>query len=171
MSHYQHLSINERESLWENRIKEKTLSEIAAMIGRSIATVSRELKRNSRKGTYRPSEAQARYKKRRKKCRRPLLLAEGQLKETVSRLLVEEQWSPEQISHRLAYEGKPSVSYNTIYRAIKAGAIEAKGTRTNSLRSHLQAAGRVVWYGLAGLLLCLAVGVGAFWAHWPKTTF
>lgn len=66
MSHYQHLSIKERESIWENRIKGKTLSEIAAMIGRSIATVSRELKRNSRKGTYRPSEAQARYKKRRK---------------------------------------------------------------------------------------------------------
>ena len=54
MSHYQHLSIKERESIWENRIKGKTLSEIAAMIGRSIATVSRELKRNSRKGTYRP---------------------------------------------------------------------------------------------------------------------
>ena len=51
MSHYQHLSIKERESIWENRIKGKTLSEIAAMIGRSIATVSRELKRNSRNGT------------------------------------------------------------------------------------------------------------------------
>ena len=131
MSHYQHLSIKERESIWENRIKGKTLSEIAAMIGRSIATVSRELKRNSRKGTYRPSEAQARYKKRRKKCRRPLLLAEGQLKETVSRLLVEEQWSPEQISHRLAMEGKATVSCNTIYRAIKAGIMEAKGTKKN----------------------------------------
>ncbi|MCI9510261.1 MAG: helix-turn-helix domain-containing protein, partial [Angelakisella sp.] len=35
------------ESIWENRIKGKTLSEIAAMIGRSIATVSRELKRHS----------------------------------------------------------------------------------------------------------------------------
>ena len=69
MSHYQHLSIKERESIWENRIKGKTLSEIAAMIGRSIATVSRELKRNSRKGNYLPSEAQASYKKRRIKCR------------------------------------------------------------------------------------------------------
>ena len=98
-------------------------------------------------------------------------MAKGQLRKVVSRLLVEEQWSPEQISHRLAKEGKATISYNTIYRAIKAEAIEAKGTRTNSLRSHLQAAGRVVWYGLAGLLLCLAVGVGAFWAHWPKTTF
>ena len=131
MSHYQHLSVKERESIWENRIKGKSLSEIAAIIGRSIATVSRELKRNGEKGKYRPSEAQASYKKRREKCRRPLLLAEGQLKEAVSRLLVEEQWSPEQISHRLAMEGKATVSYNTIYRALKAGVMEAKGTRKN----------------------------------------
>ncbi|MCI8815494.1 MAG: hypothetical protein HFF16_09470 [Angelakisella sp.] len=152
--------------------KGKSLSGIAAIIGCSIATVSRELKRDNKKGKYRPSETQARYKKLQEKCRRPLLMAKGQLRKVVSRLLVEEQWSPEQISHRLAKEGKATtISYNTIYRAIKAGAIEAKGTRTNSLRSHLQAAGRVVWYGLAGLLLCLAVGVGAFWAHWPKTTF
>ena len=141
-------------------------SEIAAIIGRSIETVSRELKREipAIRGTGQGIKAP-------EKCRRPLLMAKGQLRKVVSRLLVEEQWSPEQISHRLAKEGKATISYNTIYRAIKAEAIEAKGTRTNSLRSHLQAAGRVVWYGLAGLLLCLAVGVGAFWAHWPKTTF
>ena len=53
MSHYQHLNIKERESIWENRIKGKSLSEIAAIIGRSIATVSRELKRNSEKEKYR----------------------------------------------------------------------------------------------------------------------
>ena len=131
MSHYQHLNINERESIWENRIKGKSLSEIAAIIGRSVATVSRELKRNSEKGKYWPSEAQASYKKRREVCRRPLLLAKGQLKEVVSRLLVEDQWSPEQIAHRLAIEGKATVSYNTIYRAIKAGIMEAKGMRKN----------------------------------------
>ncbi|MCI9529038.1 MAG: helix-turn-helix domain-containing protein [Angelakisella sp.] len=44
---------------------------------------------------------------------------------------MEEQWSPEQISNRLAKEGKATVSYNTIYRAIKAGIMEAKGTRKN----------------------------------------
>ena len=60
-----------------------------------------------------------------------LLLAKGQLKEAVSRLLVEEQWSPEQISRRLAMEGKATISYNTIYRAVKAGIMKAKGTRKN----------------------------------------
>ena len=29
MSHYQHLSIEERESIWENRIKGKNIREIA----------------------------------------------------------------------------------------------------------------------------------------------
>lgn len=131
MSHYQHLSISERESIWENRIKGKTLSEIAHLLGRSAATVSRELKRNLNKGIYRPSEAQACYEGRRRKCHRTLLLEKGPLKETVSALLTGQQWSPEQISHRLALEGKATVSYNTIYRAIKNGTMEEKGVRKN----------------------------------------
>lgn len=131
MSHYQHLSISERESIWENRIKGKSLSEIAVMIGRSVSTVSRELKRNTTKNHYRPSEAQDIYKSRRKRCRRQQLLQQKELREAVSSLLVNQQWSPEQISNRLALEGKPTVSYNTIYRAIKAGIMEPKGTKKN----------------------------------------
>lgn len=131
MSHYQHLSISERESIWENRIKGKSISEIASIIGRSPSTVSRELSRNSKTDSYQPSKAQANYEKRRKYCRRAQLLKEGPLREQVSRLLVREQWSPEQISCRLAYEGKPTVSYNTIYRAIKTGLMEPEGTRKN----------------------------------------
>lgn len=133
MSHYQHLSIKERESIWENLIKGRTLSEIAFQIGRSVATVSRELKRNSNKEGYRPSEAQSCYEKRRRKCRRTLLLEKGPLKETVCALLTGQQWSPEQISHRLAFEGKATVSYNTIYRAIENGTMEEKGVRKNRL--------------------------------------
>lgn len=130
MSHYQHLSISERESIWENRIKGKSFREIAKIIGRSASTISREWKRNSSHGHYRPSQAQARYKRLRKNCRR-LLLEQTPLKETVSSLLVEQQWSPEQISHRLALEGKGTISYNTIYRAIKAGTMEPKGSKAN----------------------------------------
>ncbi len=132
MSHYHHLTIRERENLWENKIKGKTLSEIARIMGRSVATVSRELKRNGNKHGYRPSEAQDKYKKRRRKCRRTLLLKEGPLKKTVSTLLTEQQWSPEQISHRLAMEGKVTISYNTIYRAIKNGTMEEKGAKKNN---------------------------------------
>lgn len=131
MSHYQHLSISERECIWENKIKGKTQKEIAAIIGRSISTISRELARNTKDGHYQPSEAQSRYEKRREKCRRPRLLEQEALKERVSSLLVGQQWSPEQISHRLALEGKATVSYNTIYRAIRNGIMEPTGARKN----------------------------------------
>lgn len=131
MSHYHHLTISERESIWEKKIEGESLSKIAKDIGRSVSTISRELKRNSSKKRYRPSEAQARYKKRRKKCRRKLLLEEGPLKKAVSALLTGQQWSPEQIAHRLSREGKTTVSYNTIYRAIEKGTMEGKGVRKN----------------------------------------
>ena len=130
MSHYHHLSITERECIWENYIRGKSLHEIAACVGRNVSTVSRELKRNQKGGSYRPSEAQSKYEQRRQRCRRPYLLAEGLLQETVVRLLTQEQWSPEQISHRLLAEGgTTTVSYATIYRALKQGFMEPKGKR------------------------------------------
>ena len=46
MSHYQHLTISERESIWENKLAGKSLREIARQTGRSVSTISRELKRN-----------------------------------------------------------------------------------------------------------------------------
>ena len=119
MSHYQHLSIEERESIWEKQIKGESVRRIAAELGWSASTISRELKRNQCKQGYRPSEAQKQYHHRREQCRR-------------RRLLAQQQWSPEQISERMAMEhGKRIVSYSTIYRALKDGYMEPKGTRKN----------------------------------------
>lgn len=70
MSHYQHLTISERESIWENKLAGKSLREIARQTGRSVSTISRELKRNGTSQKYRPSEAQKKYERRRKRCRR-----------------------------------------------------------------------------------------------------
>ena len=131
-SHYQHLSISERESIWENRIAGKSLRAIARETGRSVSTISREIQRNGNKRGYRPSQAQAKYEKRRENCRRKKVLGEGWLRETVVRLLTEEQWSPEEIACRLAREhGKKLVSSSTIYRALAVGMLEAKGTKKN----------------------------------------
>ena len=132
MSHYQHLSIEERESIWEKQIKGESVRRIAAELGRSASTISRELKRNQCKQGYRPSEAQKQYHHRREQCRRRRLLAPGSLRDTVVHLLTQQQWSPEQISERMAMEhGKRIVSYSTIYRALKDGYMEPKGTRKN----------------------------------------
>ena len=132
MSHYQHLTISERESIWENKLAGKSLREIARQTGRSVSTISRELKRNGTSQKYRPSEAQKKYERRRKRCRRKRLLQEGELKDLVVRLLTQQQWSPEQIAQRIELErGKKLVSYATIYRALHKGLMEAKGTRKN----------------------------------------
>lgn len=132
MSHYQHLTISERESIWENKLAGKSLREIARQTGRSVSTISRELKRNGTSQKYRPSEAQKKYERRRKCCRRKRLLQEGELKDLVVRLLTQQQWSPEQIAQRIELErGKKLVSYATIYRALHKGLMEAKGTRKN----------------------------------------
>jgi len=130
MSHYHHLTISERESIWEKYLQGNSLREIARCIGRNVSTISRELSRNKGTNSYRPSKAHDNYRRRRKRCRRKLLLNGGPLRDTVARLLAEEQWSPEQISKRLAIErGSSLVSYCTIYRALKKGIMEPKGNR------------------------------------------
>ena len=53
MSHYQHLTISERESIWENKLAGKSLREIARQTGRSVSTISRELKRAKSTGLLR----------------------------------------------------------------------------------------------------------------------
>jgi len=150
MSHYHHLSITDRECIWEKHIKGFSLRQIAACLGRSVSTISRELKRNSVAASYRPSQAQTLYVQRRQRCHRPLLLTNQSLRDTVVRLLSQEQWSPEQIAMRLLTErGRLLVSYPTIYRALKSGIMEPKGHRKNRqgrypLEKHLRRKG---WKG------------------------
>lgn len=151
MSHYQHLSISERESIWESVLKGKSFRQIASELGRNVSTISREIKRNKSRNGYRPSEAQATYVRRRLRSRRRLILAEGELRDAVVRLITCEQWSPEQISKRLSQERKaPVVSYTTIYRALHSGCMEPKGKRKKNrmgrypMQKHLRRKG---WRG------------------------
>lgn len=128
MSHYHHLSINEREKILVLYTEKKNLHAISKEIGRSVSTVSRELKRNdSQNQTYSAVEAQKAYQNRRIRCRRPKLLSNIKLKDIVVRLFLEYQWSPEQIANRLVYEVSAfRISYSTIYRAIYAGMLDAR---------------------------------------------
>jgi IS30 family transposase len=131
MSHYHHLSMNEREKILVLHTKKQSLRVIAREIGRSVSTVSRELKRNSMsKCEYSAVEAEKAYQKRRKKCRRSKILEQADLKNLVMRLFLQEQWSPEQISNRLIHEKNAfRVSYTTIYRAIYAGLFDTPEQR------------------------------------------
>ena len=123
MSHYHHLSINEREKILVLWIKGQSLRSIAKEIGRSVSTVSRELASNSHsKQGYSAVSAEKEYHKRRRKCKRHKLLSNTQLQGLVKRLFLAQQWSPEQIANRLAHENNGfTISCSTIYRAIYAG--------------------------------------------------
>ena len=128
MSHYRHLSIEERESLLLNIGARKTLREIARILQRSASTLSRELKRNcENREEYSPDKAARNYRKRRKKCCRQRILKDAAAKALVQRLFLEQQWSPEQIDNRLKLEkNEIQVSYSTIYRSIYSGDLETE---------------------------------------------
>ena len=127
MNHYHHLTLLEREKILFFSGKGYSLSRIAEELGRSKATISRELRRNSQREEYIPLIAEQKYEKRRKKCRRRKRLADPVLYELVREKFLEQQWSPEQIEGRLRLENYPDPpSYKTIYRAIYAGMFDTK---------------------------------------------
>ena len=104
MSQYHHFTMFEREKIFFFRAQNKSIRFIAKELGRSPSSVSRELKRNSVNNDYSPSRAEKNYKKRRKKCHRPKLLSNPALFAFVSKMFLEQQWSPEEIAGRLSYE-------------------------------------------------------------------
>ena len=125
MSHYQHLSIKERESILKLSSEGMGIRAIGLALGRSAATISRELRRNRSKDGYWPDEAARKYRRRRAKCCRKRILDEPEIKTFVQHKILEEQWSPEQIANRTKLENSAyQVSYPTIYRAIYAGRLE-----------------------------------------------
>lgn len=124
MGCYHHLSLEEREDIMCLSREGLGPRAIARKLGRDKSTVSRELRRNAcRSGLSdffcRASTAQRRYEGRRLACRRPRLLADGELRSLVQCKILADRWSPEQVAGRLALEaGASPVSRSTIYRAI-----------------------------------------------------
>ena len=101
--------------LLQNGMKQK---DIAKAINVSPSTVSREIRRNSGiRGHYNWETAQANAvrAKRKKPGNRSV---DKDVMEEAKRLLVTEQWSPEQISGALANDGK-YICHETIYRMIR----------------------------------------------------
>lgn len=125
MSHYKHLTIEERESLYLRKNKGESIRAIAKALGRSPSTISRELSRNKTcHRPYSPSRAQNRYAKSKKNCGRRAILKDETRRDVVRKHLLED-WSPEQIQHRLAFEKNSfQISFATIYRALHQGILD-----------------------------------------------
>jgi len=142
MGSYQHLSAEERAIIQIKREDGLSIRKIAASIGRSPSTLSRELNRQNSSIAYTARQAGECYRQNRTRCVRPHKLREGEpLFERVKTLLENRQWSPEQISERLRLE-RPNdpnwrVSHETIYSMIYAyPRNELKKLFISQLRQH-----------------------------------
>jgi IS30 family transposase len=114
---YHQLTPGERYALSALRQQDLTPAAIARALGRHRSTIIRELQRNSRKdGGYRPSTACEMARGRQSRSRRNLQFTTEQWALVLGCL--QQLWSPEQISGRLAREGRLSISHETIYRYI-----------------------------------------------------
>ena len=114
---YHHLTIEERACIGVYHKEKRSVTEIAEILRRNKATISRELRRNeSRDEGYNAVGAQRKYNQRRRRCVRSLKLVEDTRLYELVREGLNRYWSPEQISHTLPRGF--SVSYCTIYRAI-----------------------------------------------------
>jgi IS30 family transposase len=95
---------------------------IASLIGVHRSTICRELKRNTptrgrTAGQYIGVHAQGKTDLRHSVKAKQVLLT-GELKERIAGLMKHQKWSPELIAKRLAKEGEPCVSHETIYKWI-----------------------------------------------------
>ena len=119
--------------LLQNRTKQK---DIAKAINVSASTVSREIRRNSgvrRHYNWETAQANAVQTRRSKPGNRSV---DKDVMEEAKRLLITEQWSPEQISGVLAKDGK-YISHETIYRMIRKDKAEG-GTLYKHCRHKLK---------------------------------
>lgn len=137
--HPRYLSLVEREQVQDLRAAGLSIRQVAAELGRSPSTISRELRRNtvSRRG-YLPHTAHRLSVHSRSRPREPKLLADSALRSYVQAKL-RKKWSPEQISNRLVkdFPTDPSmrVSTETIYQAIY---VHARGQLKRELGRHLR---------------------------------
>jgi transposase, IS30 family len=117
-----YLSFSEREEIAVGRAAGESVRCIARRLGRSPATVSRELRRNAdRRGEYRATTAHAQAWERASRPKPAKLVVNRRLRAIVQRDL-ERKYSPQQIAgrRRLAFADEPEmwVSTETIYQSL-----------------------------------------------------
>jgi IS30 family transposase len=116
-----------------------SIRRIAAHLGRSPSTISRELRRNARiDGGYRPFEAHRRAVARRARHHRRRLETNSELRALVGELLGQ-RWSPQQIARHLRahFPELPGMRlcHESIYQAIyQPGSSRIRPSRVRSVR-------------------------------------
>jgi len=117
-----HLTLVERVKIQMYHEQKMSRTKIAENLGRSIATIGRELDRNSTAHGYDAERAQRMYKQRREVCRPTAKLDYKPLRDKIIEKIRHNEWTPEQVAGRLAMEHpddpRMRVSHETIYQAI-----------------------------------------------------
>lgn len=118
MKKYNQLSREQRYAIYLGLQAEMTKTAIARQIGYSISTVCREIKRNTNRfGHYLYKDAHEDAMMRRQRSASNRKTPQHIIKQAVN-ILVEEDWSPKQISGKLALEGI-NISHERIYQEIR----------------------------------------------------
>ena len=115
---YLHLTCEQRCQIFALLKSGHTQAHIARQIGVDPSTISRELARNSGASGYRFGQAHEAASGRRHAASSTPRKMTPEVVAVVEEKLTQEQWSPEQISGRLAQEGVATVSHESIYRHV-----------------------------------------------------
>lgn len=131
--HYDHITLDERCAIAQLRQAGESLEQIAATLGRSTSSISRELTRNSGSQVgYQPGYADEQARARRWTGSR--LERDCELRGLVLGQL-ERGWSPEQIAGRLKRQrAAVTISHESIYRFIYA---QIRSTNDGAWRNYL----------------------------------
>ena len=132
------LTLAEREEISRGLVAGRTVRSLAATLGRSPSTVSREITRNGGSRQYRAAAADKRAWKRALRPKPCKLALHDQLRQAVEKKL-QQNWSPEQIAGWLKRTNPGSrqaqVSHETIYRSLY---VQARGVLKKELQQFLR---------------------------------
>lgn len=120
MKGYHQITEKERYIISHLRKQGLSPSQIARQTGRHRSTITREFKRNGKKGgrVYRPSKAQEQANGRRSRSRKKRQYSTEQM--DIVWEYLRRFWSPEQVSARLKIDQILCISHETIYRYVWA---------------------------------------------------
>ena len=137
------LVLDEREEISRGVAAGRSIRRIAASLGRSPSTVSREIARHGGRSAYRATEADARAWERALRPKPCNLASHPALRWRVAEKLALD-WSPEQISgwlrREFAADKGLQVSHETLYRSLF---VRARGVLKKELMGHLRAGRRM----------------------------
>src|SRR5271157_1601092 len=115
---YLHLTCEQRCQIYALLQSGHSQAHIARQIGVDPSTISRELVRNTGARGYRFKQAHEKASQRREDASDKPRKMTPDLVELIEEKLTQEQWSPDQISGRLAKDGVAFISHERIYQHV-----------------------------------------------------